>query len=45
VLLFLIFLIGFFENGRCEGKKGSHKKKKKKKKKRVVEYLKKKINK
>jgi hypothetical protein len=30
VLLFLIFLIGFLENGRCEGKKGKVKKKKKK---------------
>jgi hypothetical protein len=37
VLLFLIFLTGFLENGRCEGKKGrviKRKKKKKKKKKK-----------
>ena len=32
MLLFLIFLIGFLENGRCEGKKGRVIKKKKKKK-------------
>jgi hypothetical protein len=47
VLLFLIFLIGLLENGRCEGKKGrviKKKKKKKKKKKIGVEYLKKKKN-
>jgi hypothetical protein len=34
VLLFLIFLIGFLENGRCEGKKGRVIKRKKKKKKK-----------
>ena len=44
MLLFKIFLIGFLENGRCEGKKGRviKRKKKKKKKKCGVEYLKKK---
>jgi hypothetical protein len=31
VLLFLIFLIGFLENGRCEGIKGRVIKRKKKK--------------
>ena len=44
MLLFLIFLIGFLENGRCEGKKKRerHKKEKQKKKKESeVEYLKK----
>jgi hypothetical protein len=46
VLLFLIFLIGFLENGRCEGIKGrviKRKKKKEKRKKRGMEYLKKKM--
>ena len=45
MLLFLIFLTGFLENGRCEGKKGRvikrKNKKKKQKQKRGVEYLKK----
>jgi hypothetical protein len=37
VLLFKIFLIGFLENGRCEGKKGRVIKKKKKKKSGIFE--------
>ncbi len=46
VLLFLIFLTGFLESGRCEGKKGRvikrKNKKKKQKQKNGEEYLKKK---